>query len=239
MAFKIKLLLLLMLLIAIPIASAAYQLGTPLDLTVGCDKINCTLGWNITVLNPNSTILVNNAVMDVGDYYSNYSFTPATQGTYLIYLTDTDGAESYSTSAEVNYSGLELNEGKAILYIGFFGILVLMFIATFFGIGMLPASNERDEEGKLLSISYLKYFRNVLWLVEWMLLIGIVYIASNLSFAYLGEQLMAKTFFMIFHIMFAITPVIVIVWVIWIFVSMFHDKHLQNLLNRGMFGNTI
>lgn len=140
---------------------------------------------------------------------------------------------------EVNSIGYGLTESNSILNTTLIAILVFIFIITFIGIGMLPASNIKDEEGKLLSISYLKYLRNILWFFEWFMLIAILYISSNLAFAYLGTQLLAKFFFALFTIAMALTPVIVIVWVIWIFVSMFHDKQLQNLLNRGMFGNTI
>ena len=140
---------------------------------------------------------------------------------------------------EVNAVGYGLTTAAAIF--DFIGIVILMFIffITFFGINMLPARNERDEEGKLLSISYLKYFRNVLWMFEWMLIITILFVSSNLTLAFLGTQIVGKVLFMLFHISLAVTPVIVIIWFVWIIVSMFHDKQLQNLLNRGMMGGNV
>jgi len=128
-----------------------------------------------------------------------------------------------------------LSEAKAILYLGFLAILILVFIVNFIGLGMLPARNTKDEEGRILSISYLKYFRNVLWMTGYFLFIGIIYIASNLSFAFLEEELVSKTLFMIFQISFMVAPIIIIVWIVWIFASMFHDKEFQNMLNRGVF----
>jgi hypothetical protein len=136
---------------------------------------------------------------------------------------------------EVTYLGKELSVGESILYIGFLTLMILLFIVNFVAIGYLPARNERDEEGRIMSISYLKYFRNVLALVGYFLFIAIFYMSSNLAFAFLQEELFAKTLFMIFRVSFLLVPVVIVVWVIWIFASMFHDKEFQKVLNRGMF----
>jgi len=69
---------------------------------------------------------------------------------------------------------------------------------------------------------------------EWMLFTGILYLFSNLGFAFLEEEMFSQTLFMLFKVCFSLTPVIVIVWFIWIIVSMFHDKEFQQMLNRGM-----
>jgi len=135
----------------------------------------------------------------------------------------------------VNSVGQELTESQSLLSIGLMLILILFMGVIFFGIGLLPARNTKDEEGRILSISYLKYLRSTLWFVEWMLVIAVLFIASNLAIAYLIDGLLADVFFTLFHMCFALTPLIVIVWMIWIFVSMFHDKQFQRLLNRGMF----
>jgi len=62
-----------------------------------------------------------------------------------------------------------------------------------------------------------------------------MFIASNLAFAFLEEEMFANMLFTIFQVSFGAAPVIVIVWIIWIFVTMFHDKQFQSMLNRGFF----
>ena len=143
------------------------------------------------------------------------------------------GAEA--KAFEVNSIGKELTTPQSILYGFFLTLLVLIFITNFISMGFLPDKNQKDEEGKILSINYMKYFRNVLWMTGYFLFIAITYIASNLAFAFLNEELVAQTLFIIFRISFGLAPVILIVWLIWIFVSMFHDKQFQNMLNRGIF----
>ena len=141
----------------------------------------------------------------------------------------------HSSILEVNYLGKMIEEGRSTMYILFFGILILVFFLNFYGMSFLPARNQRDEEGKIMSISYLKYFRNVLWMTGYFLFIGIMYISSSLAFSFLEEELMAKTLFMIYRVSFLLAPVVIVVWIIWIFASMFHDKEFQNMLNRGIF----
>jgi len=163
------------------------------------------------------------------------NFTNATEYCRLIECNTATEVGAIESCFTVNKLGLDFNSASAITYLGLFGILIFLFVSTFFGIGLLPAKNEKDEEGKIMTISYLKYFRNILWLFEWMLLLAILYLGSNVAFAYLGGELAAKILFNISMIMLAVTPVIIVVWVVWIFASMFHDKEMQSLINRGIF----
>lgn len=157
-------------------------------------------------------------------------------GVYAYGLKCEDGFGGAMTGIwETTYTGKELETSTAILYLSLFVILIGFMLILFFIINKLPDSNERDEEGKILSISYLKYLRTTLWFVEWMLVVTIMYLASNLAFAFAGEELFAKILFALFSISFGITPVIVIVWLIWMFVSFFHDREFQNMLNKGIF----
>jgi len=141
---------------------------------------------------------------------------------------------TYCYDFTITYLGKQLTIEKAMIYFMFLVLFILIFIGTFIFIGFLPGKNERDEEGRILSISYLKYLRNILYMFEWMLVIAILYMFSNLGFAFLEEELFSQTLFMLFKVCLAITPLIVIVGFIWILVSMFQDKEFQKMLNRGM-----
>jgi hypothetical protein len=122
-----------------------------------------------------------------------------------------------------------------VLYGALFFILVLFIISIFIVVGFLPDKNERSAEGEIISISYLKYLRGTLWMFEYMLVVAILYLSSNLSFAFMSETLFAKIFLTLFHISFAIAPIIVIVWVAWLIVQIVQDKKLKYLWSRGMF----
>ena len=215
-----------------------FKQGDDVDLVQTC--ASCTYNNITSVISPNSTEVIGNFPMTKTG--SVYKFTLGSDnttqfGTYIVNgIGDLDGADTiWSYDFKVNYRGAEVTSSQSILYVVLFMVLFFTFILILFGINELPESNRQDEEGRILSVTYLKYLRPALWFVEWMIVIAILYLSSNLAFAFLTEQLFAKILFMLFQITFGITPIIVIVWMVWIYVQMFHDKQFQAMLNRGIF----
>lgn len=215
-----------------------YKQNQDIELLQTC--ADCTT-INITKITaPNGTIIVSHVSMTQNGSAFNYTldstYTSAF-GTYHINgIGNPDGdQEVWTYSFYVNYRGDTVSSAQALLYIGFMVIILFVFVAILFVINKLPRKNEQDEEGRILSITRLKYFRPVLWFTEWMLFVAILFLTSNLAFAYLNEQMFAKILFAFFTISMGLTPLIVIGWIIWIFVQMFHDKQFQAMLNRGFF----
>jgi len=198
-----------------------------------CSYVNLT-----AVKFPNGTIKDYNLEMTKSgsEYTYNYCETSDIGKYFYTVKGDKGGTDTTETiSFEITYYGKNISTSQAILS-GFMLLIFIFFMfAVVFFINKLPGSNAVDEEGRLMSINWLKYARAPLWFVEWMLLIGILFISSNLSFAYLGDELFAKTLHTLFRILFGFTPVIVIVWIGWIFTKIFHDKQMQKLLDRGIF----
>jgi len=186
---------------------------------------------------PNSSTAVLNIEMTSsgsGEYYYNFTSTEVL-GRYDVRGVSDGCEKTFATYFDVTYNGQTISGSKVGLYLGFLTILCLILFLNFFGMGFLPKRNTRDEEGKIMSISYLKYLRDILWMSGYFLFIAILFIASNLAFAFLQEELVAQTLFLIYRITFGIAPLVVIVWFIWIIASMFHDKQFQQMLNRGIF----
>jgi len=157
--------------------------------------------------------------------------------TYALIMVCNDSS-TYGTKTdffEATSTGVELTVGKAILYVLFIFILLFILFAIFFIMSYLPKSNQTDEEGKILQISYLKHLRLVLWLFAYFVLIAIMFIAFNVAFGYLFEEMTGKILFAIYSILFGFAPLIVIVLMISFFVTFFQDKQFQKLLNRGIF----
>ena len=213
------------------------------DLEFSFTSNNATVCNVSTVNTPYGVITINQDSTKSGQTFNNTiaagNFSEIGIYCFNVQCTDSIQSETGSICRDVTYMGKQLNGARAGLYIGFLGLLILVFFLNFFGMGFLPARNTRDEEGRIMSISYLKYFRNVLWMTGYFLFIGIMYIASNIAFAFLEEELIAKTLFMIFRVSFMMSPIILIVWVVFIFASIFHDKEFQRMLNRGMFPGSI
>lgn len=226
------------------------NLVSALDITYEPHKLNTDLEFSFTSNNattcnistantPYGVITINQDSTKAGQTFNNTiaggNFSEIGNYCFNIQCSDGNKIATGSLCRDITYLGKQLSGARAGLYIGLLGLLILIFFLNFFGMGFLPSRNQRDEEGRIMSINYLKYFRNVLWMTGYFLFIGIIYIASSIAFAFLEEELIAKTLFMIFRVSFMMAPLVVIVWMVFIFASMFHDKKFQGMLNRGIF----
>jgi len=199
----------------------------------------CTYVNISSVSSINDSNLISNVPMtDFGNGEWRYKFcNTSTLGRYDVKgMGDVSGVDSsFAIYFDITYKGYVVSSSQATLYAILLLVFIFIFIITILGINQLPSSNTQDEEGKILSISYLKYLRPVGWFFLWMLFIAILFLSSNIAFAFLTGQLFAQTLFTLFKVCFGLTPVIVVVWIIWIYRQMFHDKQMQKMLNRGMF----
>jgi len=215
-----------------------YKQGDEVELIQTCPT--CSFNNITSVVLANKTVIdLNQEMTKVGTVY-NFTFLSNYTNSLGIYLVngigDLDGTnEIWGCDFEITYSGIQLTTAQSIIYSILLGIFIFFFIITIFGINKLPASNAENEDGRIISISLLKYLRGTLWMFEWMFIIAIVFLSSNLAFAYLGDDLFAQLLFNIYQITFALTPLIIVVWFSWILVRMYHDKKFQRMLKRGIF----
>jgi hypothetical protein len=198
-----------------------------------CSYVNLT-----SVKLPNGTIVGYNDAMtkDGSEYSYDYCNTSLTGQYFYTIKGDKGGTETSEVILfGITYYGKEMSTSQSILSGFMLLVFVFFMLSLIFFINKLPKYNSVDEEGRLISINWLKYARAPLWFVEWMLLIGILFLSSNLSFAYLGDELFAQILHTLFRVLFGFTPIIVVVWIVWIFTKIFHDKEMQKLLDRGIF----
>lgn len=184
------------------------------------------------------TIVSGEVVMTKIGTYFNYTFCNTTLlGEYIVNGYGDEGGtlKTWEYTFNISYLGKELSTSQSIIYLGLLGILLFILFATFFGMRYLPKSNVQDEYGRILSINHLKHFRLVLWLFAYFLFTAIIFLSSNVAFAFVQEQLFARILFGIFSVLMAISPVIIICIVISFFVRFYHDKEFQKMLNRGIY----
>jgi len=235
-----NLILCILFLIIIPIASAQtlyHQQETNLSFSI---TSNNATGCNVTSINtPVGLALINQQGTQNSRTFnftidgSNYSEL----GVYCHQIECSDGSTTLSGEQcyTVNYFGKELSTSQSLLYIGLLAMLIFILFISFFGMGFLPNANQKDEFDRILSVSYLKYLRLPAWLFMYFLFIAIVFLSSNIAFAFLSEQMFGKILFSIYTILFALAPIVVIIIMISFFVKFFHDKEFQQYLNRGIF----
>lgn len=234
---------LMLLLILIGEVSAAeiptYKQGQAMEITATCD--NCTTGVNLTqLIFPNGTFALRGqfSMTKNGTTY-NYTYTPHTIGTYK-YVTcgDLDGtltcSDTIDREFEVNSVGTPFTTQKSIMYIGLLTLLIFMFILDLMVAFKLPSGNNKDMSGQILSINNLKYLRPILFGFAYVLIIVIMFVSSNLSFAFLGENMFGKLFFAFYTIMFKGLIIVPFIWIIWLFAKIAQDKEIKNMIERGV-----
>jgi uncharacterized membrane protein len=64
----------------------------------------------------------------------------------------------------------------------------------------------------------------------------ICYLGSNIAFAYLGTQLFGKLLFNVFYIMGILLFPFALIWIVYIFASIFQDRELKRLMEHGIEG---
>jgi len=153
---------------------------------------------------------------------------------YLIHCNSTGIGGFASGNYNVNPTGIELTVERSIIYIGLLAILIFLFVVALGGATMLPTGNNRNDEGELVSISNLKHLKPILFVIAYLLMIAITFIGSNIALAYLGATLMGDILFTIFNVMFILALPMIVVWLIFLLVSIFQDKQLKRLLEHGM-----
>lgn len=200
---------------------------------------NCTYNNISIILYPNSSVAISNIKMTKDNTYYNYTFcNTSVLGNYIVNgFGDSDGKKTiWSYGFEITGTGFEFNLPRTNLSIALLFLIIFAFLLCIFGITKLP-STDNYEDGKLISVSRLKYLRPVLWGVSWFLLIALFFSGSNIALAYMGTTLLGDILFVLFRIMFLLTLPMIVIWFLYIFVSIFQDKKLEKNILRGFEGD--
>lgn len=236
-----KLILLLFVLSFISLASASpgvYKQGDDINLIQIC--ADCSFVNITSVIYPNGSIIVSDVEMTKTGSRFNYTLISNytdTLGTYKVNgVGNPSGTnEVWAYDIIITYTGNVLSSQSATFYLVLFGVVIFLFLMTIFFINKLPSANTTDPEGQIMSISFTKYIRSTLWFVLWIFIVAILYISTNLSFAYLEDTLIANFFFVLFRIAFGLTLPIVTVWFTWIFFKVIDDRKIKRYWERGFF----
>jgi len=204
-----------------------YKQNSPLEIYLVSNQSSL----NISIYYPNGSMAIDNLAMTKNGFRYNFTFSKTNdQGIYSYNYCDPSGI-CESNYFQITGTGYEFNTARAIIYIGLLCVLTFMFITNVSVIPLLPSKNKKEDE--LISINQLKYLRAVLYVTAYLLFLALIYTSSNISFAYLGEQMFAKLLFNIFLVMAWILPLGVIIWLIYIFYMIFEDKEIKRMLDRG------
>ena len=214
-----------------------FKRGDPISLRQVCG--DCTYNNITSVVYPNSSIILSHVAMTKSRVEYNYTLAARYTdflGEYIVNGVGDLGGDStaWVYTFEVTGTGVTLTTQNSIFYIFMVGLLIFLFIIILIFIPKLPAGNETDEEGRFMSINWLKHLKPIFLFIEWLLVLSIVYVASNLALAYLGTNLIGTLLFRIFGIMMGLTLPIIVIWFIWVFLNIIQDLKLKKMMERGL-----
>lgn len=198
---------------------------------------NCSF-VNITTVNyPNLSQALGVVPMTKIGSEFNYSFCSTNQlGEYLVtYLADPESINTVGIySFEVTPTGTILSEAEGTLYIFLLIVLILIFFITVYGFFKFPFKNEKNPYDEIIKVTWRKYMKMFCFGMSYLLLVWIIYITWNLSYAYLQYRGLGIFFRYLFTLLVGLTLPIIAVTLILLLVSFTRDRHIQKLLNRGI-----
>lgn len=136
----------------------------------------------------------------------------------------------------INNVGSALLTQQSIIYATFFFLLIFFFCVNLIVITKMPLSNVKDPTGQIINVVTIKYITMVFVFIEWLFIVAILFISSNLAQAYLVEQLFANFLFMLWRISIPMTGIFIVLWLIWIIANVVSDKEIKNMVTRGLPG---
>jgi len=200
-----------------------------------CSNCDCDISINY----PNGTRSISKHNASVVNGQTNYTFNQTfhkVNGDYATTIHCISGSDNGFTTyvLRLNPTGEEVTTEQTYLYIlGLFFLLLLIF-GTVFLIGKLPSNDSVDDRNMILQVNQLKHLRKVLWVVVWGLSMAIVFVISNIALAFLTNEMLGNLFFTFYQIMFWATVIMLPLWLIWIFYSIWQDREVKKMLNRGI-----
>lgn len=199
------------------------------NLKVSCNNLNCS-NMYISIVYPNSTLLIDNEAMSDNIYYADYTFYPSVSGIYTYYYYD--GNITGEGQLSITPTGNDLTTSQMILYLFIGSLLIILLFLCIWGGYVTQFQNIRDVEGKVITINWKKYLKIFCWASAYMLLIAVVFVGWNLIYAYAQWDKLGLFFHYIYRLLMSLAlPVLIGIWLFAI-INYINDKKIENFVKK-------
>jgi hypothetical protein len=218
-----------------------FKQGTNINITVPCSYNNtqCSSGaiCNITVFNPSYEVIHNDTLnVNSGSFFSIYLNETITDdnGDYIVsmFCVDQSVGDASNFKFNVNPSGFEPSISQNILYVIFLVIMIFLFLLTMYGFVKIKWKHSRDEEGKILSVSHLRYLKPMLFFFcyfEGLFISALLYgIARN----YLEIPMVSNFFYTVYSVLLTLLIPLAPITFLVIVISIAQDKKIMKVFEK-------
>lgn len=232
----------------IGIASATtYKQSTPVDLKVPCtnstdglcsDSASC----NITIIDPENKEVISNLTMTnqmMFRLYFNFTLNEThtrKNGEYsrIVYCCDNNECGISTANFNINVGGKELTTGEGLVYVIFLIASIFIFLLCLWGALIIPFKNQRDEEGRVVSVNDLKYLKIVCIVLSYILLMWIFGILRSITSSFAILDGASKLFYYLFWIMFSFVWPAIVLSLLFTLIVFLESKKLKKAIDRGI-----
>lgn len=213
-----------------------FKLNDCVNLIQTCS--NCTYNNISSVIYPSGVQVIGESVMTkLGNQYNKTFCNTSKVGTYLVNgYGDLDGTvQVWSYTFKINGQGEEFTLAYCAFYIAIIAFLSFLFICCFIAINLISSSDNRSDDGQLISINNLKYIKYPLGALAWGMLVIISYMVMGLTESYFANMFLSSIFRVLFTIL-MISAIVGVPVIFFFMISKFiQDQVIKRMIERNIF----
>lgn len=221
--------------------SYVFKQNDPASLIVSCfnennsicgDSTNC----QITVIRPNSSILLNNASMTYAGAYYNYSLgtNETTElGIYSAIVTCQSSTDGFSTfNYLITRSGKTLDTSESIIYFLLTTAVFIIFLLGLFASMKIPYRNKTNDEGFIVQITRTKYLKLGSILLTYLLFLWFLNLLIGVSDNFVNLGIYYGFISFIFQILIGLAWPMFVLFFIWGIFEMIRDFNRKKMIRE-------
>lgn len=201
----------------------AYEQGTDVSFRVGCEHLNCSQTYTVTVEDPDSLVIVDGGGTSIQGGYLNFSLNAtqtAKNGVYNVFLIG-DGADPFYHTGQIviTPNGEVPTEANAIFYIGLLALIVVGFVLiVYFGV------TTENIIVKTFAVGFGHLF-----------LIAITFLSWQMAADFLTSSpfLVSFLYYLFLVVMIAFFPMLIILFAYGVYMAL-TIKEIKDMVERGI-----
>jgi hypothetical protein len=216
------------------------------DYEVNIHVFNSTNGYFIDNSTVNCSIHLYNKsgfhlIQDQMDFIEPYDFEYNIKGgnfseeniySIIFFCFNGESGGFIQKTLQITKNGFPIDDSRTNTNIFLISLFAGFGFFMFMSAAKLPQDNIRNDDGRLLHVSHLKYLRFPFWGIGYFAFIAVMFLSGSLATTYLGTSLGQMFYFISYLMMFAIIPMMY-VFLMKIIEDVWYDKELRRNIKMG------